>query len=76
MVASVDPVSHQMTVLGIPRDLWVDLHPPAGGMTQGRINEAYLIGRRAGGDSVDAGAKQVETDSRTTSGSVSITTFG
>jgi LCP family protein required for cell wall assembly len=62
MVASIDPASHQMSILGIPRDLWVDLHPPGGGVTQGRINEAYLVGKKAGGDSVDAGARQVETE--------------
>jgi LCP family protein required for cell wall assembly len=41
MLLSVDPVSHTVGVLSIPRDLWVEI---PGGFGHNRINTAYFLG--------------------------------
>ncbi len=61
MVASIDPVSRQISLLSIPRDLWVDLALPGGGKTEDRINASWALGVLSG-KSASAGAKQLERD--------------
>lgn len=41
MVASIDPVSKSVTILSLPRDLWVEI--PDFGVN--RINQAYFLGQ-------------------------------
>lgn len=41
MLVSVDPVSHTIGMLSIPRDLWVEI---PGGFGHNRINTAYFLG--------------------------------
>ncbi|HKS91471.1 MAG TPA: LCP family protein [Tepidiformaceae bacterium] len=62
MVASIDPISKQMSLLSIPRDLWVDITLPGQAPYKDRINTSWAAGMQANGNSVDAGAKQLETD--------------
>jgi polyisoprenyl-teichoic acid--peptidoglycan teichoic acid transferase len=61
MVASIDPVSQQMSLLSIPRDMWVDQTFPDGTQTQDRINASWAEGVLRG-KSADAGSQQLETD--------------
>lgn len=61
MVASIDPISKQMSLLSIPRDLWVEIHPPGQQPYKERINTSWAVGLEAGGNT-DAAAKQLETD--------------
>lgn len=62
MVVSIDPVTKQTSVLGIPRDLYVDIHPPQGGRPyQDRINASFGVGANYA-KSVPAGAAQLEKD--------------
>lgn len=64
MVMSIDPVTKQTSVLSIPRDLYVDIHPPQGGQPyQDRINASFGVGANYG-KSVPAGATQIEKDLR------------
>ncbi|HEY8489832.1 MAG TPA: LCP family protein [Dehalococcoidia bacterium] len=46
-VVSVDLGTHDARVLGIPRDLWVDVPVGDGAWAPGRINEAYAYGEAA-----------------------------
>jgi LCP family protein required for cell wall assembly len=41
MLISIDPVSHTVGMLSIPRDLWVEI---PGGFGHNRINTAYFLG--------------------------------
>ncbi|HEY5476994.1 MAG TPA: LCP family protein, partial [Tepidiformaceae bacterium] len=61
MVVSIDPVTKQTSVLSIPRDLYVDIHPPQGGQYEDRINASFGVGANYG-NSVSAGAAQLEKD--------------
>jgi LCP family protein required for cell wall assembly len=61
MVATIDPITKQASALSFPRDMLIDIHPPAGGVYEDRINSSYAVGFLAG-HSFDAGAKQLETD--------------
>lgn len=61
MIASIDPISKQMSVLSIPRDLWVEIHPPGGAPYKDRINTSWAVGLQNGGN-LDAAARQLETD--------------
>ncbi len=61
MVATIDPVSKQMSLLSFPRDLYVDLHAPGEPVTKGRINTSYARGilRER---SFDSGARMLAND--------------
>ena len=61
MVASIDPASKQMSLLSIPRDMWVTLTYPDGSTDQNRIDTSWEMGV-VHGKTADAGAKQLETD--------------
>lgn len=61
MVATVDPLTKQSSVLSFPRDMLIDIHPPGGGKYEDRINTSYGIGVR-NGNSSEAGAKQLMAD--------------
>jgi polyisoprenyl-teichoic acid--peptidoglycan teichoic acid transferase len=61
MVASIDPASRQMSLLSIPRDLWVDLTYPDGSKDQNRINASWAMGVLQG-KTADSGAQQLERD--------------
>ncbi len=62
MIATIDPVANQVSVLSFPRDMLIDIHPQAlGGQYESRINESYLTGIQAGG-SFEAGANQLKYD--------------
>lgn len=61
MVASVDPVAKQITLLSLPRDLWVAIHPTTGGSYNSRLNASWAEGI-ATGNSVQAGATQLQKD--------------
>ena len=61
MVATIDPVSKTVSMLSFPRDMWVDIHPPGGGVYQDRINASFISGLDSG-KTADAGAKQLEKD--------------
>ena len=61
MVASIDPASKQMSLLSIPRDMWVTLTYPDGTTDKNRINASWAMGVLQG-KTADAGAKQLETD--------------
>jgi LCP family protein required for cell wall assembly len=43
-VLTMDPSSKTAGILGIPRDLWVDIPGKEGGFFEGRMNTAYVIG--------------------------------
>lgn len=43
-VLTVDPIGKTAGILGIPRDLWVDIPGKEGGTFEERINSAYVIG--------------------------------
>ena len=47
MVVTVDPKTHSTGILGIPRDLWVNIPAKDGGTYQDRINTAYVEGETA-----------------------------
>ena len=62
MIATIDPVASQVSILSFPRDMLVDIQPMAlGGKYESRINESYLTGVQAGG-TFDAGATQLKHD--------------
>jgi LCP family protein required for cell wall assembly len=61
MVVSIDPMTKQTSVLSIPRDMNVDIHPPQGGQYEDRINASFGVGANSG-NSVAAGAAQLEKD--------------
>ena len=61
MVATVDPLSKQASVLSIPRDAYITINHPAGYTYEDRINASYGVGFE-NGHSFDAGAKQLEKD--------------
>jgi LCP family protein required for cell wall assembly len=60
MVATVDPVSKVISVLSFPRDMFIDIHS-AQGTYKDRINSSFAVGFFHG-NSIDAGAKQLELD--------------
>jgi LCP family protein required for cell wall assembly len=62
MIATIDPLAKTVSMISFPRDMWVDIHPPDGGVYQERINTSFEVGAAAGGDSVDAGAAQLAKD--------------
>jgi LCP family protein required for cell wall assembly len=43
-VLTMDPASKTAGILGIPRDLWVDIPGKEGGYFKERVNSAYVIG--------------------------------
>jgi len=61
MVASVDPLSKQSTMLSFPRDMLVEVHHKDGDVSEQRLNMSYQAGVLEGG-SWRAGAEQVERD--------------
>ena len=61
MVATIDPITKQLSFLGFPRDMLVDLSGPNVPNTPWKINESYTYGVLQG-NSVDAGAHQLEKD--------------
>jgi polyisoprenyl-teichoic acid--peptidoglycan teichoic acid transferase len=61
MVATIDPVTKQLSFLGFPRDMLVDLSGPNVPSSPWKINEAYTYGVLQG-NSVDSGAHQLEKD--------------
>ena len=61
MVASIEPISHRISLLSVPRDLWVDETFPDHTTTQDRISASWAKGVLSGG-SAAAGARQLETD--------------
>lgn len=61
MVATIDPLAKQMSLLSIPRDMLVDIHIPGQQPYEDRINDSWGVGVQ-NGHSFDAGAKQLETD--------------
>ena len=61
MILTIDPLSKRSAALSIPRDMWVDIHPPEGGSYKGRINSSYAAGYLRG-KSFEAGADQLKRD--------------
>ncbi len=61
VVATIDPVTKEASMLSFPRDMWVDIHQADGTVYPDRINASYAMGIRHGG-TIDAGAKQVMRD--------------
>ena len=61
MVASIDPASKQMSLLSIPRDMWVTETFPDGTTDQNRINASWAMGVLHG-KTANAGAQQIKTD--------------
>jgi LCP family protein required for cell wall assembly len=61
MVATIDPVTKEASILGFPRDMLIRLNLPDGSAYDTRINESYLRGVEAGG-TVKAGAEQLKAD--------------
>ncbi len=61
MVATIDPLSKQTSILSFPRDMLISIHPPGGGSYEDRINASYAVGI-LNDRSFEAGAKQLETD--------------
>lgn len=62
MVATIDPVSKVISTISFPRDMLIEIHPPGVNYTyQDRINSSFATGFQAG-NSIDAGAKQLELD--------------
>ena len=61
MVATVDPLTKQASILSIPRDALITIHHPGGFTYEDKINSSYGIGVEAG-KSFSAGAKQLEAD--------------
>jgi LCP family protein required for cell wall assembly len=60
MVATIDPISKQASVLGFPRDLLIT-HDLPDGQFDSRINASYQLGFERGG-TIEAGARQVQRD--------------
>jgi LCP family protein required for cell wall assembly len=61
MVASIDPVAKRISLLSLPRDLWVNIHTATGGSYEDRLNASWAEGIANGG-SVQAGATQLQKD--------------
>jgi len=61
MVATIDPVTKEASVLGFPRDMMIRVNLPDGRSFDTRINESYEYGVQSGG-TIEAGAKQVMAD--------------
>ncbi len=62
MVATIDPVSKVISVLGIPRDMWIDVHRPGNVVYKDRVNASYATGFQADGGTFEAGANQLMKD--------------
>jgi LCP family protein required for cell wall assembly len=60
MVATIDPITKQASLLGFPRDLLIT-HDLPDGQFDSRINASYQLGFERGG-TIEAGAKQVQHD--------------
>jgi LCP family protein required for cell wall assembly len=60
MVATIDPVGKQASVLSFPRDMWVDIHTKDF-TYEDRINTSFGVGVRAG-KSIKSGTDQMELD--------------
>ncbi len=61
MVASLDPLSKTVSILGFPRDIWTDINLPDGSHYKSRINNSYGVGFREG-NSIASGAEQLQRD--------------
>ena len=61
MVATIDPIARTMSFLSFPRDMLIDVNEPGMRPYPDRINASFAAGLNTG-KSVDAGAKQLETD--------------
>jgi len=61
MLASVDPVSARVTVLGFPRDMLITITNPDGSSYEDRINTSFAIGAKRRGSEKD-GAEQLMRD--------------
>jgi LCP family protein required for cell wall assembly len=61
MVATIDPLAKQMSVLSLPRDMLVDIHVPGQQPYEDRINDSWGVGIQ-NGHTFEAGAAQLETD--------------
>jgi len=61
MVATIDPITKEASVLGFPRDMWIRIILPDGTERDDRINASYLEGVAYGG-TVEAGARQLASD--------------
>ncbi|MCC7363865.1 MAG: LCP family protein [Dehalococcoidia bacterium] len=61
MVASVHPVTKEIRVLSIPRDLYVTIHAPSGEEYQDRINASFGVGVGSTND-WEAGLEQLAKD--------------
>ena len=62
MVATIDPVSKVISTISFPRDMFVEIHPIGANYSyHDRINSSFATGFQAG-NSIDAGAKQLEVD--------------
>ncbi len=61
MVATVDPLAKTMSLLGIPRDLHINIHHPRGFVYQDRINTSYGVGFNID-RSIESGARQLQKD--------------
>jgi LCP family protein required for cell wall assembly len=61
MVATIDPVSKQMSLLSMPRDLLIKIHHPRGYIYEDRVNASYAAGILEG-KTFQAGAEQLQKD--------------
>jgi polyisoprenyl-teichoic acid--peptidoglycan teichoic acid transferase len=61
MVASLDPLSKTVSILGFPRDIWTEINLPDGSHYGSRINNSYGVGFRRG-NSIASGAEQLQRD--------------
>jgi polyisoprenyl-teichoic acid--peptidoglycan teichoic acid transferase len=60
MLASVDPVTHTINVLSIPRDLLIEIQTPEGRAYRDRINASFAVGAQDG--RYESGARQLVRD--------------
>jgi LCP family protein required for cell wall assembly len=61
LVATIDPVTKQVSLLSFPRDMLIDIHLPNNVVYQDRINASYGVGVSRG-KTFDAGAEQLSND--------------
>lgn len=60
MYASIDPSSHSVSVLGVPRDLLIDIQLPDGRTYRDRVNVSFAVGAQDG--RYESGARQLVND--------------
>jgi LCP family protein required for cell wall assembly len=72
MILTMDPVSHTMSALSFPRDMVIKIHSPLGYIYEDRINVSYGEGYQNGGNTVEAGARQLISDIEKNFPSISI----